>query len=310
MMAGVTGEYRLYQELAAWWPLISPAEEYADEAAYLAGLLGSAATPVREVLDLGSGGGHVALHLKDRFAMTLVDLSEDMLAVSRRINPGCAHLQGDMRTIRLGRPFDAVLVHDAVDYVTCEADLRQVIDTAYAHCRPGGLALFVPDHVADTFRSAGGRGGSSDAAGRQASFREWTWDPDPGDDWVRAEYEFVLRAADGTVQVVREVHQLGAFRRETWLRLLAEAGFGYVPPPGSVPPSGSSAARSVPPSGSSAPGSVPPSGSSAPGSVPPSGSSAPGSLAARSAAPSGLAAEVGQHSRRPDNLFIGRRHPD
>jgi SAM-dependent methyltransferase len=157
-MAGMAGEYRLYQELAGWWPLISPPEEYAEEAAYLARVLGSAALPMWEVLDLGSGGGHVAVHLKESFALTLVDLSEDMLAVSRRLNPGCAHLRGDMRTVRLDRLFDAVLVHDAVDYVTCEADLRQVIDTAYAHCRPGGIAAFVPDHVADTFRAAGGRG--------------------------------------------------------------------------------------------------------------------------------------------------------
>jgi SAM-dependent methyltransferase len=221
----VTAEYRLYTELAEWWPLISPPDVYEEEAAYLADVLGSAVPVVREVLDLGSGGGNVAAHLKQRFVMTLVDLSEDMLAVSRRLNPECAHLQGDMRTVRLGRSFDAVLVHDAVDYVTSEANLRQVIDTAYAHCRPGGIALFVPDHIADTFRASGGRGGGSDGAGRQASFREWTWDPDPGDDWVRAEYQFELRAADGTVQVIEEVHRLGAFGRGQWLRMLAAAGF-------------------------------------------------------------------------------------
>src|SRR5450759_4186756 len=119
-MASVTGrpgEYRLYQDLAEWWPLISPPQEYAQEAAYLAAVLGSAPIPVREVLDLGSGGGHVAVHLKERLALTLVDLSEQMLAVSRRLNPECAHHQGDMRTARLGRTFDAVLVHDAVDYI-------------------------------------------------------------------------------------------------------------------------------------------------------------------------------------------------
>lgn len=217
--------YRLYQELADWWPLISPPEVYADEAVYLAGLFTTAAIEVQEVLDLGSGGGNVAMHLKGRFALTLVDLSPDMLAVSQRLNPECAHLPGDMRTVRLGRQFDAVLVHDAVDYVTSEPDLRQVIDTAFVHCRPGGLAVFVPDHTADTFHAVSGGGGSSDPAGRQASFREWTWDPDSADDWVRAEYEFVLRAADGAVQTVRETHRLGAFRHSTWLRLLSDAGF-------------------------------------------------------------------------------------
>jgi trans-aconitate methyltransferase len=222
------GEYRLYQDLAGWWPLISPVGEYADEAAWLTGVLDSAPVPVRRVLDLGSGGGHLAAHLKDRFALTLVDLSEQMLAVSRVLNPECEHRQGDMRTIRLGRVFDAVLVHDAVDYMTSEADLRQVIGTAFAHCRPGGIAMFVPDHVTQTFREVNGEGGSSDESGRRAWFRERTWDPDPADTWVQAEYEFILTDAVGTVEVVRETHRLGMFGRETWLGLLADAGFEAV----------------------------------------------------------------------------------
>jgi len=35
-----------------------------------------------------------------------------MLELSRTINPELEHLVGDMRTIRLGRTFDAVLIHD------------------------------------------------------------------------------------------------------------------------------------------------------------------------------------------------------
>ena len=224
-MTGLPGGYRLYTDLAGWWPLISPPGEYAEEAAYLAAVLRSAAVPVRKVLDLGSGGGHIAAHLKGPLALTLVDISEEMLAVLRELNPECEHLRGDMLTIRLGRVFDAVLVHDAVDYVTGQADLRRVIGTAFAHCRPGGIAVFVPDHTAETFHAASGGGGSSDAGGRHGSFREWAWDPEPADDWIQAEYEFTLRGADGTVQVVREAHRLGAFRRDTWLGLLADAGF-------------------------------------------------------------------------------------
>src|SRR6185312_5734769 len=55
-------EYRLYRDLAGWWPLISPVEHYAEEAAWLTAVLDSAPTPVRQVLDLGSGGGHLAVH--------------------------------------------------------------------------------------------------------------------------------------------------------------------------------------------------------------------------------------------------------
>ena len=220
-------EYRLYSDLAEWWPLISPLAEYAQEAAYLAAVLSSSATiPVREVLDLGSGGGHLAAHLCDRFELTLVDLSAEMLAVSRRLNPRCRHVRGDMRTLRHDRAFDAVLVHDAIDYVTTSDDLARVIETAYAHCRLGGISVFVPDYLKDDFRPlTGSGGGGADQTGRQASFAERTWDPDPSDEWVRAEYEFTLRDADGTIRVIRETHRLGAFSRATWLELLAGAGF-------------------------------------------------------------------------------------
>lgn len=233
-------DYRLYDDLAPWWPLISPPGEYAAEAAYLAAVLAAARLPVREVLDLGSGGGHVAVHLKaghlkDGLRMTLVDLSAGMLAVSAELNPECEHRQGDMRTIRLGTAFDAVLVHDAVDYMTSEDDLRQVIGTAWAHCRPGGLALFVPDYTAESFEEISGHGGGSDAAGRQASFQERTWDPVPGDGWIESEYEFTLREADGSTRVIREAHRLGAFSEATWRRLLTGAGFdttsGAAPAP-------------------------------------------------------------------------------
>ena len=218
-------EHRLYGDLAAWWPLISPAEEYTEEAAFAATVLDSASIPVREVLELGSGGGHNAVHLKERFAMTLVDLSGEMLEVSRRLNPECDHHQGDMRTVRLGRSFDAVFVHDAVDYMTDEADLRRAVETAFAHCRPGGVALFVPDRTAETFEEGTDHGGTDAAGGRGVRFLDWVWDPDPGDSWVLTEYAFLLRDADGAVRVVHETHRTGLFGRETWLRLLAEAGF-------------------------------------------------------------------------------------
>ena len=180
---------------------------------------------MREVLELGSGGGHNALHLKARFAMTLVDLSEDMLQVSGALNPDCEHQQGDMRSVRLGRVFDAVFVHDAVDYKTSEEDLRQATETAFVHCRPGGLALFVPDHTAETFAPGSDCGGSDGPDGRAARYLEWTGEPEPGGTTVLTEYAFLLREADGSVQVAHETHRTGLFPRDVWLRLLSAAGF-------------------------------------------------------------------------------------
>jgi SAM-dependent methyltransferase len=223
MSAGAT--HRFYGELAEWWPLVSPPEDYEEEAAFSARLLRGAEIPVREVLELGSGGGHNAVHLKQHFDLTLVDISDAMLDVSRALNPECTHIVGDMRTIRLGRQFDAVFLHDAIDYMTTESDLARALETAYEHCRPGGIVVCIPDHTAELFEPDDDVGGSDAPDGRGVRFVEWTFDPDPRDTTIVTEYAFLLRETDGTIRSVAETHTTGLFPRATWLRLLGDAGF-------------------------------------------------------------------------------------
>lgn len=91
---------KLYDELAGWWQLVSPTEDYAEEATFFAGLFRGAG--VGTLLELGSGGGNVAWFSKRDFEMTLTDLSGAMLAQSAEQNPGLEHVEGDMRTLRLG----------------------------------------------------------------------------------------------------------------------------------------------------------------------------------------------------------------
>lgn len=221
----VTSQYRFYGDLAPWWPLLSPPEEYTEEAAFIGTLLGSVDGRVPYVLELGSGGGHNAVYLKRGRNLTLVDIAEPMLAVSRKLNPECEHVLGDLRTIRLEQRFDAVLIHDAIEYMTTEPDLALALATAFVHCKPGGTAVFVPDRTRETYTPSTDCGGIDGAAGRNARYLAWDWDPDPGDDWTQTDYAFLLRETDGSVQVAHESHRLGLFPRSTWLRLMAEAGF-------------------------------------------------------------------------------------
>jgi Methyltransferase domain len=216
---------RLYGELAAWWPLLSAPADYAEEAACYQRLLLEECDPsCQTLLELGSGGGNNASHLKARFSMVLVDRSPGMLQVSRALNPECEHIEGDMRSVRLGRQFDCVFIQDAVVYMTTEADLRRAIETAYMHCRPGGAALFAPDHVRENFRVSTDHGGH-DGADRALRYLEWTWDPDPADSSYVVDYAYLLRESDGSVHVEWDRHVEGLFARADWLRLLSEVGF-------------------------------------------------------------------------------------
>jgi trans-aconitate methyltransferase len=216
----------LYGELAGWFHLLSPKEEYADEAAVYRDILSSATRPgARRLLELGSGAGSNAFYLKSDFECALSDLSPEMLEASRRINPECEHVAGDMRSLRLGRQFDAVFVHDALDYLATEVDLFQAIETAFVHCRPGGIALFVPDCVRETFQPSTDHGGSDGTDGRALRYLEWSWDPDPDDTTYVTDYVLVLREDGRDVRVVHDRHLAGLFPRATWHDLLQKAGF-------------------------------------------------------------------------------------
>jgi SAM-dependent methyltransferase len=216
---------KLYRELAEWWPIFSAPEEYREEASYFARALVESRDPApRTVLELGSGGGNSASHLKAHFAMTLVDLSPQMLAVSKALNPECEHLEGDIRTLRLGRTFDAVFVHDAICHMTTEADLRAVMETAFEHLRPGGVALFAPDFVRETFVENTDHGGSDTDRG-SVRFVQWTTDPNPNDTTYFVDFGILIRDQKGTISVEHDRHTYGLFARAKWHRLLRGVGF-------------------------------------------------------------------------------------
>jgi SAM-dependent methyltransferase len=216
---------RLYSDLATWWPLFSPPSEYVGEAAdLLPALLAAPDAPPATMLELGSGGGSLAFQLKAHLQLTLSDISPQMLAVSRAVNPECEHVQGDMRDLRLGRAFDLVLVHDAITYAADEASARATIETAARHCRPGGAVMIVPDCVRETFEPQTSTGGEDQADGRGLRYLTWTWDPDPGDDTYEEAFALMLRQADGGTSVDHDRHRLGLFPRAAWLAWMRAAG--------------------------------------------------------------------------------------
>jgi hypothetical protein len=86
------------------------------------------------------------------------------------------------------------------------------------------VALFAPDYVRENFQTGTDHGGHDDGA-RRMRWVEWTWDPDPDDTTYLADYAYLMRERDGSMHVEHDRHVEGLFSRETWLRLLTEAGF-------------------------------------------------------------------------------------
>ena len=225
----------LYDELAYLWPVISPPEDYADEAVYwrhaLRRYLGDGR---HSLLELGVGGGHNLSHLTAEFDAVAVDISPNMLELSRRLNPTVEHHLGDMRTFRLpGRVFGAVLIHDAVCYMLTKDDLRSVFATARAHLRPGGLLLVAPDLVRDTFRPGMKLSWSTEKDGVRIATEETVYDSNPDDTVVESHFTYTITES-GAQRVERDIHVTGLFPIATWQSLMQEAGFRTerIPLPG------------------------------------------------------------------------------
>ena len=216
----------LYDDLVDWYDLVDPVEDHEDEATvYRALLEGAVDGPASTLLELGCGAGNNAWHLKARFHCVLTDLAPAMLERSRRQNPECEHALGDMRTLRLGRTFDLVLVHDAICYMTTEDDLRAVVRTAWEHTRPGGAAVFAPDFVRESFHEGTEPlEGDDEASGRAMRGLAWIVDPDPTDTTYLVDYAFILRTGTES-RVVHDRHVEGLFATSTWLDVLRSVGW-------------------------------------------------------------------------------------
>jgi SAM-dependent methyltransferase len=222
---------RLYADLAAWWPLFSAPEDYAEEAAWILDAFEQTLGRKPEhILELGAGGGNLASHILRHVPMTLTDISGQMLEISRRLNPSAGHVEADMRSLRLGKTFESVLIHDAIMYLTTARDLAAALATARAHLDPGGALIVLPDCVTETFEPGVETGGhdAKDGSARGLRYIAWEHPPQAGAIVHDLDFAIMLRGADGSVEMFHDRHTIGVFPRAAWRE--AFAGAGFAPP--------------------------------------------------------------------------------
>ncbi|MBI4360738.1 class I SAM-dependent methyltransferase [Candidatus Micrarchaeota archaeon] len=97
-----------------------------------------------KLLDMACGTGtHAKLLSPKGFVVTGVDISENMLAVARKKNPGIFFVRGDMRTFAPKEKFGVVLCfHNAILYNQDEAQMRATLSNFFSALQPGGILVF------------------------------------------------------------------------------------------------------------------------------------------------------------------------
>jgi len=219
------GPQRLYADLAWTWPILSPPQDYDQEARQFCDFLRRAASlNVKEVLHLGCGGGHVDSHLKQYFRIVGVDLSPAMLCLATRLNPEVSYRRGDMRSVRLGRTFDGALISDAVAYMRTPRDLTRAFANAYRHLKPGGAFVTYAEHTPDRFEQNWTKPIQARRGRDEVVFVENRYDPDPRDTTFESTFVFIIRR-EGRLSVETDRHELGLFPVATWRKAFRVAGF-------------------------------------------------------------------------------------
>lgn len=225
-MTGLHDTNRLYTDLAWLWPMWGDAAtEYAHYCRYVtARIRRHANRPVSSLLDIGCGGGKNVLNLKQGLEVTGLDLSPDMLAQARALNPDCTFFQGDMRSFSLDRTFDAILMDDAISHMHCRADFEAAFRCAHAHLNPGGVLVVTPDVTPENFRQNRTTTTQARREGLDVVFIENLYDPDPADEQYEATIVYLIRE-HGRLRVEHDHWTLGIFPLETWRTVLRDTGF-------------------------------------------------------------------------------------
>jgi SAM-dependent methyltransferase len=191
----------------------------------------------RTFIDFGCGTGQHSIRLAGRgYTVTGVDRSADMLTIARQKTselpagiPRPEFIQGDVRTIRLGRTADVALMMFAVlGYQITDADVRAALGTARAHLEPGGL------FIADVWYGPA-------VISTKPSDRTKVVERDGGQvvRFAHAELDTTAHRADVSYQVqlrdgervaaeFSETHRMRYFFRDELARLLEETGFSML----------------------------------------------------------------------------------
>lgn len=221
----MASEWLAYNELAWTEDFFANVADYEDEVGTYVDLIKqhSAAAPTT-LLHLGCGAGAIDSIFKRHFSVTGVDISRGMLAKARQRHPDIEYLEDDMRSVRLGRLFDAVAIPDSIDYMNSLPDLQQAISNAAAHLKPGGVLLVVGKtreiFSNNNFAYTGEKGDV------QITLLENNYINPYRSDTYEATLVYLIRNG-GELTTHMDHHVLGLFPQAAWAQVFAEAGLSF-----------------------------------------------------------------------------------
>jgi hypothetical protein len=146
-----------------------------------------------------------------------------MLQLAKQLNPEVTYLKGDMRNLKLHTKFDAVLIHDSINYMLTKKDLKAAFKTGYDHLKSGGvLVTFVEEHGRLKQNKIHYSHQKKDSI--EITFIEHYYDPNPKDTTFECIFIYLIRK-NKKLEIHTDRHLCGIFNLKTWMLLLRTVGF-------------------------------------------------------------------------------------
>jgi len=133
----------VFDAYSRYYDLLYQDKDYEGEVEYIDSLLQAYGVSGCELLEFGSGTGkHGRLLAEKGYNITGIELSDSMVQKAQKTDDFTCQ-QGDIRTVSLGRSFDAILaLFHVVSYQTTNDDVSAVFQRAHEHLQVGGLFVF------------------------------------------------------------------------------------------------------------------------------------------------------------------------
>ncbi|MDA4116091.1 MAG: class I SAM-dependent methyltransferase [Thaumarchaeota archaeon] len=210
-----------YYDRIYWWKDYDQEVDFIEKALKRFGVLG------RRVLEVACGtGSHSKILVGRGYEVTGVDISEDMLRVARSKVKGHARfLRGDMRDLDAvveGKYDAAICLFSSISYNLTKADLRRTIQGLYDHLEEPGVFVFDTHFTKKGFVD-GHRGDDvfDDGKVMGARLSVSKRDGDVG----QLSFSYLIKDGAKTIVLRNDVHRLGLFDHEDFLRTMQEVGF-------------------------------------------------------------------------------------
>jgi SAM-dependent methyltransferase len=218
---------RLYKDLSWLWPLWEKVEEYKPESREFIRLVDRLAPNAKSLLDIACGGGKNDYYLKRRFDVTGVDLSPQMIAQAKKLNPSAAYHAGDMRSFDLKRQFDVVFFNDGIIYMVNIPDLTRALKNAHRHLKPGGVMVLYVEDCKERFQQSKTSVWRSVHKGTDITYIENDYDPNKRDCTFEMNFLYLIRQ-EGKLRLEHDTHTGGLFTLAQWRKAIKDAGFRIV----------------------------------------------------------------------------------